>query len=142
MKRDDVFLLEYNPKKGQFHFNQLQGDGRLHHQPNTYGWEPIALTLDDKASLFCNVVDGELHRREREGKSPLTTEEVKWMWKSFCYIYNYIATHPIPEEMETMAKEKFDSATTLARLGNGHFIEDYTISATEYDPLSFEYSNF
>ena len=141
METENFYLLEYNPEKGHFHYNLLY-NGRLSDKPNTYGWEPIALTIGSKASLFCNIVDGELHRREREGVEPLTTSEIMQYWKSFCYIYNHIATYPIPEEMAARAKEKFDSATALARLGNGHFIEDDTIPAIDYDPLSFDDSNF
>ena len=49
-------LLEYNQQQGLFHHNSIY-NGRFNSEPNTYGWEPIALTLESKASLFCNIAD-------------------------------------------------------------------------------------
>ena len=49
-------LLEYNQQQGLFHYNTIY-NGRFNSEPNTYGWEPIALTLESKASLFCNIAD-------------------------------------------------------------------------------------
>ena len=49
---DQMILLEYNPHSGLFHFNMCY-NLRFNHQPDSYGWESIALTYESKARLFC-----------------------------------------------------------------------------------------
>ncbi len=57
----ELMLLEY--KDGQFHHNMVR-DRRPQWEPNTNGWETIALTDEDKAGVFGNIMECKLHRRE------------------------------------------------------------------------------
>ena len=52
---DNLLLLEYKEKKGQFHHNMVN-DRHPQTEPDTYGWETIALTNEEKANLFCNIM--------------------------------------------------------------------------------------
>jgi len=48
-------LLEYKEKTGQFHYNVVEKH-RPETQPNTYGWESIAFTEEEKATIFCDIL--------------------------------------------------------------------------------------
>ena len=140
----DLMLLEY--KDGQFHHNMVR-DRRPQWEPNTNGWETIALTDEDKAGVFGNIMECKLHRREALKQPPYTTEYIRKEWKLFCYAYNYIVgvIEIAPEQKEFIQKH-FNEPEALARLGNGHFSEikenEELPWAWEYDPLNFIDSNF
>ena len=143
-KDDQMILLEYNPHSGLFHFNMCY-NLRFNHQPDTYGWESIALTYESKARLFCYVMEAILHRREPTVQKPFGTVKIKQGWKTFCFVYNYLATRPISEKDRQEAGACFNPEVALARLGNGHFshlMGEGTGWAWEYNPLSFKESNF
>lgn len=137
-------LLEYNQQQGLFHHNSIY-NGRFNSEQNTYGWEPIALTLESKASLFCNIADAVLHRRRKAKKEPFSVTTIKQGWKSFCFAYNYLATRTIPDNMIQEARELFCAEMAMARLGNGHFADlmtEDTPWAWDYDPMSYKDSNY
>ena len=140
----DHIILEYNPKQaksGGFHYNIVRNN-RVQWTPDLNGWHSVANTLETKASAFCDIIIGENDRRMRGGKSPLTVQEVKMKWKEYSYIYNTILTRPINEWYAKIAKDKFKSATALARLGNGHFADEEEFNDSNYDPMSFIEANF
>lgn len=142
----ELMLLEYKEKKGQFHYNMVI-DHRVQDEPNTFGWETIALTYEDKARVFCNIMDCKLHRREALKQPPYTAEYIRKEWKHFCYVYNHIASKMKIETGEKEYIEKhFIEEEALARLGNGHFSdikEDKELPwAWEYEPTDFNDSNF
>lgn len=143
---ENLLLLEYKEKTGQFHHNMVNNSGPGF-QPDTYGWESIAYTDEDKARLFCNIMDCKLHRREALKQPPYTAEYIRKEWKHFCYVYNYIISEiTIQPELKEFVKKNFNNTEALARLGNGHFSdikEDKMLPwAWEYDPRSFKDSNF
>lgn len=141
---DPYILLEYNPKQRRFHHNTVY-DGQFDSRPYTFGWEPIALTLESKANLFGNAIAAVLHKRMEEGKEPLSTITIKKGWKIFCFVYNYLARYSIPDHMRHEAEELFCAEMAMARMGNGHFTDlmtEDTPWAWEYDPLSYEDSNY
>ena len=137
-------LLEYNQQHGLFHYNTIY-NGRFNSEPNTYGWEPIALTLESKASLFCNIADAVIHRRREAKKEPFSVTTIKQGWKSFCFAYNYLATRSIPDNMKQEARELFCAEMAMARLGNRHLADlmtEDTPLAWDYDPMSYKDSNY
>jgi len=141
-----LMLLEYKEETGQFHHNMVRNN-RPQSEPDTYGWETIALTDEDKAGLFCNIIDCKLHRRTALKQPPYKADYIKKEWKHFCYIYNYIIGYiDVSPEMKNMIKENFNEPETLAKLGNAHFSElkeDNELPwAWEYDPFNFKDSNF
>lgn len=142
----NTILLEYKQTKGQWHFNMVI-DGKPHDQSGVYDWDIIAYTTEDKARIFTNMMDCKLHKREHQNLTPYTTEHIRKEWKLFCYVFNEIVqTIEITPELKAMVNVKYNSATALARLGNGHFSdlkEDEELDwAWEYDPLNFLDSNF
>lgn len=58
-----LIILEYKESKGHWHYNVINNE-RANDEPDTYGWESIALTEEDKARIFKNMMDCKLHRRE------------------------------------------------------------------------------
>lgn len=60
---EGLMILEYNESKGHWHYNVIN-NGKTSDEPDTYGWESIALTEEDKARIFTNMMDCKLHRRE------------------------------------------------------------------------------
>lgn len=103
------------------------------------------MTLESKASLFCNIADAVLHRRREAKKEPFSVTTIKQGWKSFCFAYNYLATRSIPDNMIQEARELFCAEMAMARLGNGHFADlmtEDTPLAWDYDPMSYKDSNY
>lgn len=143
---DNLLLLEYKEKKGQFHHNMVN-DHHPQTEPDTYGWETIALTNEEKAILFCNIMNCKLHRREIAKQPPYTTDYIKKEWKFFSYVYNYMIAYAenVPEK-KRFIQEHFDQTEALARLSNGHFSdikeEKELPCAWEYDPFDFKDANF
>lgn len=142
----ELMLLEYKEKTGQFHHNMVI-DRKLQWEPNTYGWETIAYTYEDKAMIFENVMDCKLHRREALKQPPYTAEFIRKEWKHYCYAYNCIVSAiEITPEQKKFIQEHFNVAEALARLGNGHFSDLKTNKelpwAWEYDPHNLIDSNF
>lgn len=139
-------LLEYKEKTGQFHYNVVEKH-RPETQPNTYGWESIAFTEEEKATIFCDMLYCKLHRREALKLPPYTAEHIRKEWKQFCFIFNSIIKNfDITPELKEMVSMNFDETKTLARLGNGHFAEikaeEELDWAWEYNPHSYNESNY
>ena len=143
---DTLYLLEYNQKKGIWHYNRIEGE-KPREKTDTNGFAPIAITRDRKASIFTFIMDCKLHKREAVGLLPYKTEHVKKEWKQFCYVYNFIIMHlEVTDFEKEMVQKFFDPAESLARLGHGGFSdvkEDKDLPwAWEYNPLDFKDSNF
>ena len=142
----ELMLLEYKEEAGQFHHNMVR-ERRPQWEPNTNGWETIALTDEDKAGLFEDVIDCKLHRREKLNQPPYTTEYIRKEWKHFCYVFNsIICSLDLFKDQKEFVEKHFDGRKALARLGNGHFSdlkEENELSwAWEYDPHNLIDSNF
>lgn len=142
----EMMFLQYKEKTGQFDYIEIE-NRRPKYPLGEYGWETIALTYEDRANLFCNVMESKLHRREARKLPPYTAEHIKKEWKQFCYIYNFIVTQIeiSPGEKEYISKH-FNPTEALARLCNGHFSdikeEQELSNAWEYNPRDFNDSNF
>ena len=141
-----LMLLEYKETKGEFHFNMVD-ERRPQSEPNTYGWETIAFTYEEKADVFCNIMYCKLHRREALKQPPYTAEYIRKEWKHFCYVYNFIVCKmKIARGEKEYIEKHFNETDALARLGNGHFSDikdDKELPwAWEYDPHNFNDSNF
>lgn len=142
----ELIILEYKESKGQFHYNSVN-NGIPHDKPGTFGWEPIAFVEQQKASLFCDMIDCKLHRRKALNQAPYSTEYIRKEWKMFCYMFNYLAANvELSPEHKEFIKEHFYSSRALARLGNAHQADIKEAEeldwAWEYNPLDYVDSNF
>jgi len=142
----EMILLEYNETKGLWNDNPIENH-RPKDEPATYGWEPIAFTEEDKASVFTYMMDCKLHRREALKQPPYTTEYIRKEWKLFCYMYNsIIKSLEITPELKENVDKNFNDVDALARLGHGNFSdvkEDKELPwAWEYNPLDYKDANF
>ena len=73
---EKLIILEYKESKGQWHYNSVN-NFRLKEEPDTYGWESIAFTEEEKASIFTYMMDCKLHRREALKQPPYTAEYIR-----------------------------------------------------------------
>ena len=46
LNEDQMWILEYNEKEGQFHYNSSYKDGAFRQLPCSYGWMPITVLPD------------------------------------------------------------------------------------------------
>ena len=143
---DNLIILEYKESKGQWHYNPVN-NRRPKEEPDTYGWESIAYTEEEKASIFTYMMDCKLHRQEATKQPPYTAEYIRKEWKLFCYMFNsIIKSYKVTPEMKELVDKNFNDVEALARLGHGGFAdekEDKELPwAWEYDPLDFVDSNF
>ena len=143
---ENLIILEYKESKGHWHYNPVK-DNRPKDVPDTYGWESIAYTEEEKARIFTYMMDCKLHRREAVKQSPYTADYIRKEWKLFCYMFNsIIQSFEITPELKEQVNKNFNDADALARLGHGGFSdlkEDKELPwAWEYDPLDFMDSNF
>lgn len=142
----EMILLEYKESKGQWHDIPVENH-RPKDEPNTNGWESIALTEEEKANVFTYMMDCKLQRREALKQLPYTTEYIKKEWKLFCYMYNsIIKSLEITPELKEKVSKNFNDVDALARLGHGSFSdvkEDKGLPwAWEYDPFDYKDANF
>lgn len=134
-------LLEYHEDTGSFHDNAII-NGVPHDMPETYGWASVAYTFEPKESYFCHLIYAENRQRRDEGKKPLKIQEVRFRWKMYSYVYNMIATNPISEEYADLARSEFNSTEAIAKIGVPNFADEEEYKQWEYNPLSFNESNF
>ena len=142
----EMILLEYKESKGQWHYNPVNNH-RPKDEPDTYGWESIAFTEEEKASVFTYMMDCKLHRRAALKQPPYTAEYIRKEWKLFCYMYNrIIKSLEITPELKEQVSENFNNIEALARLGHGGFSdvkeEKELPWAWEYDPFDYKDANF
>lgn len=147
----NMFVLEYNHEKGMFHQN-LFLDNHPKENLSTYGWEPVALTTDYKAILFCDVMECKIKECFKRLKHYPTVETVKKEWRYFCLYFNVIISDIFlnnGREFGTYANciKQFDLNKALAKINNPNFEylkeDDEGIGEiTDYDATSFIGSNF
>lgn len=142
----DLILLEYNEERGSWHYNPVHNN-IPHQKPESYGWQSIAFTFEDKASIFTLMMDCKLHAREAAKQRPFKTEYIRREWKLFCFMYNEIISRldSIPDTEKGFVKNNYDNPHVLAKLGHGSFSDikenEELEPAWEYDPYNFIDSN-
>jgi len=146
----EELLLEYRAESGNFHYNPVR-NGSPRQEPNTFGWESIAYSTEDKVSIFTDIMCIWNHKRQKENKPFLTVDEVKTAWREYCYCFNRILRGLCKMDKKQFQPhleklEDWNMTRAIAELGNPHFSdtkEDNGWGDTlDYDPFNFFSSNF
>lgn len=152
-----MVLIEYNEMRGTFHHNRVCVESKLQggkvvyilkvlgEKPDADGWSSIATTTDDRAYLFCCMMDCRNQWRKKDCMRPMSVEELKREWALFCYQINHMLQQPLQNEdaWDEVIKVTFDSSKALCMLGHPGFRQFVVVrEAWNYSPLDFKDSNF
>lgn len=85
---DNVYL-EYQESSGNFHYNEIF-HGQPRHQLNTSGYATISFTSQQKASLFCNIMQKKNTKYFMANQKYLSLATMKEEWCYFSFIFDYI----------------------------------------------------
>lgn len=156
MKKHEMVLIEYNEMRGTFHHNRVSVGTKLQadkvvttlkvlgETPDTDGWSSIATTTDDRAYLFCCMMDCRNQWRNKDCMRPMSVKELKREWALFCFQINHMLQQPLQEEgaWDDVIKATFDSSKALCMLGHPGFRRLDVRKAWNYSPLDMKDSNF